>query len=303
MLGKIQALLGNRNVILVLALVGGLIFGGGARVGEPLVLPVLAVIMTVSCLGVTGKVISRLREFMTFVLGGVLLNFLVLGGFFLAASKLFLRDEELANGFVLMAAVPPGVAIVPFTHILGGNSTFSLLGTMGGYLGALVITPLIAVWFLGTGFADPFKILAIAVEQIVIPVIASWGLIKWGVARHVLPLKGFITNWGFFIVTYTIIGLNRQVFIHQPLSLLPVFALGLASTFIVGFMVEWVGRLCGFSKQTITSAVLLSTVKNYGLSGGLALTLFSERTAVPSAVATFFTIVYFIWLGLRHRAG
>jgi BASS family bile acid:Na+ symporter len=42
-------------------------------------------------------------------------------------------------------------------------------------------------------------------------------------------------------------------------------------------------------------------MKNYGLAGGLALTLFSTQTSVPAAVSTVFMIIYIIWLNVKRR--
>ena len=47
--------------------------------------------------------------------------------------------------------------------------------------------------------------------------------------------------------------------------------------------------------------MLLGTLKNYGIAGGLALTLFSRKTALPAAVSSVFMIVYIIWLDLKKR--
>ena len=52
---------------------------------------------------------------------------------------------------------------------------------------------------------------------------------------------------------------------------------------------------------TVTSLVLLGTIKNYGLAGGLALTLFSKDTAVPATVSTIFMTVYILWLGFKSK--
>ena len=51
----------------------------------------------------------------------------------------------------------------------------------------------------------------------------------------------------------------------------------------------------------MTSLILLGTQKNTGLAAGLALALFSEKTAVPATVSTIFMIVYIIWLSLQQR--
>jgi len=85
---------------------------------------------------------------------------------------------------------------------------------------------------------------------------------------------------------------------HASLRLLekPYLATGgliaLASTFILGTVIDRLARLGGVKPPLITSLVLLGTLKNYALAGGLALTPFSQQTAVPAAVLTIFMIVY-----------
>jgi BASS family bile acid:Na+ symporter len=51
----------------------------------------------------------------------------------------------------------------------------------------------------------------------------------------------------------------------------------------------------------VTSLVLLGTIKNYGLAGGLSLALFSTQTAVPATVSTIFMTVYIAWLGMKSK--
>jgi BASS family bile acid:Na+ symporter len=114
-------------------------------------------------------------------------------------------------------------------------------------------------------------------------------------------VKGPLTNWSFVLITYTIVGLNRHLFLHQPLSLAPVAAIALASTFVLGEVIERVARLCRLAPDTTVSLVLLGTLKNYGLAGGLALSLFGQQTAVPATVSTIFMIIYIIWLGFKRR--
>jgi hypothetical protein len=47
--------------------------------------------------------------------------------------------------------------------------------------------------------------------------------------------------------------------------------------------------------------ILLGTSKNAGLAAGLALTLFTRETAVPSTVQTISMLTYVIYLDLRMR--
>ncbi len=298
---NLQRLLRNRNIILFSALLLGLLWGEVAQWTEAAVLPVLALVMTLSTIGVSGDTFRSPRSLLVPSLNAIAMNFALLGGFILGLNVLLIRDEAFRIGFILLAAVPPAVAVIPFTGFLNGNSAFSLVGTIGCYLGALIITPLITLGLLGSSFVEPIKLLTIMVELIIVPLILSRILIGTGIAVRIEPLRGVITNWGFFLLSYTIVGLNRPVFLEQPLSLIPVALIAFASTFLLGFAIEKLGGLFRIDPKTLTSLVLLGTLKNYGLAGGLALTLFNERTAIPATVSVVLMTAYIIWLGVKRR--
>jgi BASS family bile acid:Na+ symporter len=298
---KVKHLLKNRDFILTLGLVTGLIWEEGSQWTEGLTLPLLAVVMTLSVMGIRGDLFRSPKDLVTPALAGIGMNYVLLGGFLLGLSSLLIRDEAIKSGFIIIASVPPAVAVLPFTLFLNGNSAFSLIGTMGAYLGALVITPLLALGFLGSGFVDPGKLMMIMVELILFPLILSRILLRTGLASKIEPAKGAITNWSFFVVTYTIVGLNQKVFFSEPLTLMPVIIIALASTFILGWAIEKIGRAVHVEPRDLISLILLGTLKNYGLAGGLALTLFSKKTALPATVSTIFMVVYIIWLQLKLR--
>jgi hypothetical protein len=48
----------------------------------------------------------------------------------------------------------------------------------------------------------------------------------------------------------------------------------------------------GIFETIATSLVLLGTLKNYGIAGGLDLTLFRRKTALPATVSSVLIIVY-----------
>jgi len=297
---RLKTLLRHRDFILLLAISLGLFLGQGARWTEQLVVPALAVVMTLSTMGVPGSVFLAPRNLLLPALAGVAMNYGVLSGLLLGLNFLMVRDEALRYGFIIMAAVPPAIAVIPFTAILNGNQTFTLIATIGCYLAALILTPLIALSFIGSGFIESGKIFAILAELILVPLILSRVLLGSKLAKRVEPLKGAITNWGFFLVVYTIVGLNRDLFFAQPLAFLPAAFIALASTFLLGFIIDKISRFFRVDSQLGTSLVLLGTQKNTGLAAGLALTLFRERTAVPATISTIFMLVYFIWLSVKQ---
>ncbi|MFH1294057.1 MAG: hypothetical protein ABIJ44_08000 [Pseudomonadota bacterium] len=277
----------------------GMLLPGAAGFTYHVTLPVLALVMTLSTMGVQGNIFRSPRTLVVPALLGILMNYVLLGGFLLGMSALFIQEESLRKGFIILASVPPAVAVIPFTEFLEGDRTYSLIGTVGAYLGALIIMPLLAYFMLGADFFDPVKLLVIMVELILIPMFLSRIFLWKGMDKWLNPVKGTITNWSFFVVTYTIVGLNQDVFVHQTLTLLPIMGIAIGSTFILGFLVERVGRVIRTRPKVLNSMVLLGTLKNYGLGGGIALGLFGKQTALPATVSTVFMIVYIIWLSVK----
>jgi BASS family bile acid:Na+ symporter len=185
---------------------------------------------------------------------------------------------------------------VPFTALLRGDRTFAYLGTIGCYLGALAITPLMAVGLLGTTFIQPFRIVKILVLLILLPLLISRLLRRARLVDYLEPVRGALTNWSFALITFTIVGLNRELFLHNPASLITPVLIALITTFGLGWVIWWVARVLGVGQETTISLIMLGTLKNAALAGGLALSLFNKQTAVPATVCAIFLIVYFIWL-------
>jgi BASS family bile acid:Na+ symporter len=300
-MGLVAKLLRDRNVIMLLGVVIGLAWGGGAVWTEPLTLPGLAVVMTLSTMGITGSLFRPIGNVVSQLLAGIGMSYVVFAGVILPLDLLFVHDPALRTGFILLAAVPPAVAVIPFTLFLKGNPAFSVIGTIGGYLGGLAIMPLIILAFVGAAFFNPFKVVLILGELIIVPLIASRILMWTRLDGYIQPFRGTIVNWSFCIFTYTVVGLNRDVFLHRPDSLLAVTVIAVVSMFALGWVIEKAARLIKLSDEDTTSLVLLGTLKNYGVAGGIALALFSKEAAMPATVSAVVMILYIVWQQYRKR--
>ncbi len=301
MLIKIAKLLKNRDFILSLALVMGLLLPQASTWTRHLTLPALAVVMSMSTMGISRGAFPSPRSLVIPVLFGIFMCYGILGGFILGVSALFIHDKELWNGFIVLAIMPPAVAVIPFTELFKGNNAFSLAGTVGGYLGALIIMPLVLYNFLESSRFALERLSIAAIVLIIIPLIVS-RILRWKkIDKDLENVKGAITNWSFFVVVYSIVGLNQDIFTRQPMRLLPVAAIAVGSMFVLGLVIEWVGKLFRIDPQTTMSLVLLGTIKNYGLAAGIALALFSKESALPATVSTIFMFIYVIWIGFKQR--
>lgn len=298
---KIAAIFRQRNFIFLLAVLCGVLVSGGADWTEPLVIPGLAVVMTISTLGIPNSTFRSPRRLIAPALKGILMNYILLAMVIIILSSIMIRDESLWIGFILIAAVPPAVAVIPFANFLEGDQSLALFGTLGAYLAAFIILPMITLGFIGVSHIDPVKLAAVMFQLIVIPLLLSRLLIWKGWNKKLERPAGLLTNWSFFIVLYTIIGLNRTSLIAQPLIIIPVAVTSFAIIFLTGYLIEHIGQFYHVPEGTLTSLTLLGTLKNYGLSGGLALTFFDREASLPSAMGTIFLILYAVWLDFRQQ--
>jgi len=298
---KLKSLLHNRNFIFLLAMVSGLLTDKAAPWTEPLILPGLAVVMTVSTLSIPNRAFRSVRTMIMPAFLGSVMSYLVLSGVILILTRLMIQEPYLRTGFVLIASVPPAVAVIPFTSILKGNESFTLFSTIGAYLVALMILPLMAYFYLGIKNIDPMGLVMITIELILLPILLSRVLLLKGWHKPIAPFKGLITDWSFFLIIYTIVGLNRQIIIGNPALILPVATVSFLSIFVLGYLIDTVGRLIRVERKTLISLTLLGTLKNYGLSGGLALIIFNRESSLPSAVCSIFLIFFIIWMDYRQK--
>ncbi len=294
-------LLSNRNFIFLLAIVFGLALPQPSVWTKVLMMPALAFVMTLATINVPNDYFLKPRAILIPSFFGILMSYVILGGVILAASALLITNQNLWIGFVLIAAVPPAVAVIPFSAILEGNVSFALSGTVASYLAALLITPLIFWIFIGTSFTDPYKLIQIMLILIVLPLVLSRGILYFRLQDRIAAVRGLLTDWGFFIVLYSMIGVNRDLIFSQPLLILPIALVVLAATFVLGFVIEKICVLAKVDKKNMVSLLLLGTLKNQGIAGGLAIALFEKEAALPSAVYSVFMILYIMWLDLRRR--
>ena len=294
-------LLSNRNFIFLLAVLLGLIFPQPAKWTESLMLPALALVMTLATINVPNDYFLKPRSILVPSLIGILMTYFILAGVILVASFLMIHHHNLWIGFVLIAAVPPAVAVIPFSAILEGNVSDALSGTVASYLAALVMMPLFFWIFIGAGFSDPYKLVRIMLLLIVLPLVLSRLILFLKLQDRIAKVRGLLTDWGFFVVLYSMIGINRDLIFAKPLMIAPIAVVVFTATFVLGFVIERACALFKIDEKNRVSLILLGTLKNQGIAGGLAIALFDKEAALPSAVYSVFMILYVMWLDLRRR--
>jgi BASS family bile acid:Na+ symporter len=298
---KIIRILNQQWLVLLLAFVLALLAGDLAKYIKPLVMPVVIAVMVLSAASFNP---SDLRPFSKSIRQGTegfIYSYIILSGMVLLLSYVFVKDVDLRIGFVMVAVSPPGVAIIPFTYLMRGRIVYSAIGTFGAFVASIVVGPIIAALFIGSGAVESGKMAFLLAEVIVLPFIIARILMKTSVFRRVLLFRGPLINWGMFLVIFTSVGLNSRTFYEHPGMVGSSALVSILSIFGTGFLVEWISKTFGVSRETRVPVLLMSTIKNGGFAVVAAMALAGERASAAAAVFSGFTAIFLVYLSVRDK--
>ena len=295
-------ILKNRNFIFILAFALGFLIGDSAGTWiKHLAIPALAVVMVVSLVQFPFKNFLNFKSLVKPALYSILVCYFIFGAVLLLPAKFLIRDSELWIGFIILACAPPGVAIPPFTRILGGDEKLSIIGMVSGYIAIMAIFPLAGIIFIGSNFVEPLKLIILFIEVIIGPIIVSQILIRFKWDRFITRHRGTIVNWGLFLIIFVVIALNRNLF-FKDLKILGIISLiSIGSISGLWLLLNLVLKKLRFKSPVRKSLVLFGTVKNSPFAAAIALDLFSEKASVPAAIFSIFVIIYLIILSFMAK--
>lgn len=291
----------NRNFILILAVVLGLWQGQYAVFTRDYTFYVLALVMTFSTTGISTRAMFPLKNMVKPMLMGTLLNYGVFGVVIITLAYWFMPSQELFLGFVVIASTPPGVAIIPFSQILGGDEKYSIIGVLGAFIASVVLAPVVVGFFSSVeGEAiNSMALLLSMVELVLVPMLISRLLLWEPIRPTVFKIRGKVVDWGFAIIIFTAVGMNRQVFFSNFEVLLSISFVLFITIFGLGTLYQYIAGKVGVTKRIVVTQKLLLTVKSSGFSVVTALTLFGEEAAIPSAVLAVFVLLYLLYLSFK----
>lgn len=224
-------LLTNRNFILITSLVLAFVFGEYAVSLKSIPLYVLAFVMVFSTTSINFKHLFPVSKnihsiLLTFLIGFLAYDILIL------VPAWFWVPKEYFPGFIVVAITPPGVAVIPFTHILKGDINYSIAGLIGGFLTSLIIAPVILGFFAPSGEVNIFKIVLMMVEVIIVPLILSRLLLYKRIFPIVKKVRGQVVNWGFALIIFIAVGVNSRLIISNiQMVIIPAIILNIRNEY------------------------------------------------------------------------
>ena len=294
-------LLSRSNILFLASLLCGFVLPQANVVAAALTLPALTVILTITPLKIPPGFFRRSKKLASPALRGNVINYLLWGNFIILTGIFFILDENLWIGMVLIAAAPPALAVIPLSNLFKADTTSSIAGLAGTYLGALLIAPLIVLGFIKDAPIDYWTCIFLTVELIVLPLVVSRIAVEKEWDKLIEPYENIITDCCLFIVFYSLTANGRDMLLNWPDDLSFVAFIAVIGIFLIALAIEKIGELFHVAEKKITSLLLLGTMKNYGLSGGIALIIFSREAALPSLVFATITFFYVNWL--KYKMG
>jgi BASS family bile acid:Na+ symporter len=269
-------------------LILGIVTGGFTVYGREIAQVALVVAMTFSLGEISFARISPRAELRGVVVAFAM-SYVVLTGLLLAFA--LLSTGPIRDGWVLTAAVPPAVAVVPIISLLKGDTRRALIALAVQYVAALALVPAITLAFVGQSV--PLETLAIQTVLLIgVPILLSRPLRAWPRSAELRPTA---VGLSFLVLVTAIVGSTRSALFGNPEVLATLSALSALRTFGVGAAVLLVVRSIGATRDTQVAATSFVSFKNLGLAVVLAFSPFFEaQAALPPIVSLVFEI---LWLG------
>jgi BASS family bile acid:Na+ symporter len=296
---KILWLATNRNFILALSIILGLLIKNVGDWVKHLTVPALAIVMVVSLTRISLKAFLDFKAVIKPTLYTLLFNFVIFGAVMLIPAWFLIKDRQLWTGFAILAIAPPGVAIAPFAYIIGADDRFSVIGMVGAYIASLILIPLAGWLFIGKEFVQPLNILIVFAELIIAPMIIAQLLVKFKVEKYIARARGAIVNWGLFVVIFAVVALNREVFFSDFKNLGILALISFVTVFGLWFAVNMISKKVKVEDRVRKSYVLAATIKNSGFAAASALALLGKRASLPGAIMSIVLIIFLILMGLK----
>jgi len=204
----------------------------------------------------------------------------------------FLFEDPIRSGWIIEAAVPSAIGVIPFTFLLKGRVENAMISTATVYFLALVLTPLIVFITIGKE-VSPFSLLSSVLLLILLPMVLSRGVRKLEIRPDV---RTILINITFMIVAFAVVGANRKYFYTDPVLITGLLLASFLRIFIPGLIVYFLANRTSLDRSQTVNAVLFSTYKNTGMAAALAAALIGEQAALPAAICTPVEIVWLFFM-------
>lgn len=248
---------------------------------------------------------ERVIQHPRWVLLGVVLQFTVMP--FLGWTLGYLLDlpTPFAVGLILVSACPGGTASNVIAFLARANVALSVTMTAVSTSLAIVLTPLLTSWLVGSRVeVSAWGLFLSTLQVVVIPITAGVLLNRYAhrLTKKILPAAPAVAVLAITLIVASIIGAGREAI----LSAAPRLVTAVAALHLLGFLLGyWFSRMITGRLLTARTISIEVGMQNSGLGVVLARQNFANPlVAIPSAISSLFhSIIGSLLAALWRRSG
>lgn len=255
----------------------------------PLIPSGLGVIMLGMGLTLTVDDFRRIAQMPGRILTGAALQYTIMPLMGWAMAGLFKLPPALAAGLILVACCPGGTASNVVTYLAKADVPLSVTMTTLTTLMAVIMTPSLTTWLVGSRVEVSFwGLLRDTIQVVVLPVVLGVALNRFfpKVTARILPAAPLMAVIFIMLIVSSIVGMGRDHILTSGLSLIAAVAGLHISGFFMGYIAALIITRNEIAARTISIEV---GMQNSGLGVVLARSNFaSPLTAIPCAISSVF---------------
>ena len=279
------------KVWIAAAIVLALIFGFGSPDASTIMMLALIAQMAVALDGIR---FSR-SDFGTYK-KPIFVNFVccfgICTGFTLLTGLLFIDDQALWTGWVMLSAVPCAISVVPSALFLKADPKLAVLSLTVIYVIAIALTPLITHTLIGNS-VNPLEVLRYILMFILIPFVLTIPI-----KRHHLKQapKTLFINLMMFILVFVGLGSRQEFVFSEPMVVLSLVIACMFRIFLVSTVLVYGMKKMKCNRDNGLNYVTFCYWKNSGMSASLTMGLFAAtmpEAVLPCVVSLIVEAVWF----------
>jgi BASS family bile acid:Na+ symporter len=249
----------------------------------------LGVIMLGMGLTLTVGDFQRILKMPGRIFTGALLQYTVMPFLGWSMAALFQLPPSLAAGLILVACCPGGTASNVVTYLAKADVPLSVTMTTLTTLMAVVMTPALTTWLVGSRVEVSFwGLLRDTIQVVVFPVVLGVSLNRFcpKITQRILPLAPLMAVIFITLIVSSIVGMGRELILESGFALIGAVAGLHAGGFFLGYFSALIVTRDVIAARTISIEV---GMQNSGLGVVLARSNFSSPlVAIPCAISSVF---------------
>jgi BASS family bile acid:Na+ symporter len=213
----------------------------------------------------------------------------------IATGLLFIHDTALWYGWIMLAAVPCAVSLIPGSLFMHGDTKMAVLSLVAIYMLSLALSPLITKFLIGDAI-EPLDILKYIILFIIIPFILTVPLGKLHLPR---APKIIGINVMMFLLVAIGLGSRRDYIFSEPGVIMWLTLASILRVFVFSIVVVYVLKKSGCRREHGVNYMVLAVWRNSSMAVSMCMVLLAAEypeAVLPSVISLVVEAAWFAFI-------